>query len=342
MVTRDDVARVAGVSSAVVSYVVNGGPRPVAADTAERVWRAIEQLGYRPNGVARALATNRTFALAFIVPDTSNSFFATLSRYVETAAFQLGYTVLLGNTMEEQQREIGYVETFRQRGVDGFVIAPTAIPSDALGHLAAGDDRVVLIDRDGGRQDISRVLVANEDGGYIATKHLLEHGHTRIACLLGPIDVNNTRMRGRGWQRALVEAGESTDGLFIHTDVSREQAYHGTLELLDRTPTPTAIFTTADEQALGVYRAARERGVRIPDDIALVSFDSADTAPYLNPGLTAVGQPLRQMAELAVQRLVGQFKDPKVTCDVLPVELVTRGSCGCVEPTVTVRSQISA
>jgi len=332
MVTRDDVARAAGVSSAVVSYVVNGGPRPVAAATAERVWRAIEQLDYRPNGVARALATNRTFALAFIVPDTSNSLFATLSRFVEAAAFQRGYTVLLGNTMEEPRREIGYVEVFRQRAVDGFIIAPTSVPSAALGQLASSDSNVVLIDRDGGRSDISRVLVANDDGGYIATKHLISHGHKRIACLLGPIGMNNTRKRGRGWQRAMVEAGEPTDGLFIHTDVSREQAYHGTLELLDRRPTPTAIFTTADEQALGVYRAARERGARIPEDIALVSFDSADTAPYLNPGLTAVGQPLRQMADLAVRRLVDQFKEPTVTCDVLPVELITRGSCGCVEP----------
>jgi LacI family transcriptional regulator len=117
-VTRDDVARAAGVSTAVVSYVVNSGPRPVAAATAERVRRAINELGYRPNGVARALVTNRTYALAFIVPDNSNSFYAMLSQLVETAAFRHGYTLLLGNTMEEPDREFEYVEAFRQRAVD--------------------------------------------------------------------------------------------------------------------------------------------------------------------------------------------------------------------------------
>ena len=331
MVTRNDVARVAGVSTAVVSYVLNDGPRPVAPETAERVRRAIEQLGYRPNAVARALITNRTYALAFIVPDNSNSFFAMLSQLVETAAFERGYTLLLGNTMEQPDREVGYVEAFRQRAVDGFIIAPTAVPSDALVGLAHGPDRVVLVDRDGDRTDISRVMVDNEEGGYLAARHLIEHGHSRIACLTGPFVVSNARLRERGWQRALREAGHRTEGLAVRTDFSREQAYRATLDILDQRAVPTAVFATADEQALGVYRAARERGARIPDDIAVVSFDSTDTAPYLTPGLTAVRQPLQRMAEVAVQRLLEQLDDPAVTRDVLPVDLVARGSCGCPE-----------
>jgi LacI family transcriptional regulator len=331
MVTRDDVARAAGVSTAVVSYVVNGGPRPVATMTAERVRRAIDDLGYRPNGIARALVTNRTYAMAFIVPDTSNSFFAMLSQLVEIAAFERGYTLLLGNTMEEPEREVDYVEAFRQRAVDGFIIAPTVVPSSAIDSLADGPGRAVLIDRDGDRTDLSHVMVDNEAGGYLATKHLIDHGHSRVAFLGGPLSVSNTRQRGRGWQRAMEEAGHSTEGLWIHTDFSRLEAYQGTLDLLDRQTSPTAIFAAADEQALGVYRAARERGASIPDDIALVSFDSADTAPYLNPGLTAVSQPLEQMAEVAVQRLLEQLVKPEVTSDVLHVSLVARGSCGCPE-----------
>jgi LacI family transcriptional regulator len=331
MVTRDDVARAAGVSTAVVSYVVNNGPRPVAPHTAERVRRAIDALGYRPNGIARALVTNRTYALAFIVPDNSNSFFAMLSQLIETAAFRRGYTLLLGNTMEEPDREEAYVEAFRQRAVDGFIIAPTVVPSQALVSLANGPGHMVLIDRDGGRTDISRVLVDNEAGGYLGTRHLIEHGHSRIACLNGPLAVSNTRLRGLGWYRAMVDAQLQTGGLAVHTQISREQAYFATLELLDRSAPPTAIFATADEQALGVYRAARERGARIPEDLGLVSFDSADTAPYLNPGLSAVSQPLTQMADIAVQRLLDQMDAPEVTRDVLPVRLVARGSCGCPE-----------
>ena len=333
MVTRDDVARAAGVSTAVVSYVLNGGPRGVSPEAAARVRQAVKDLNYRPNGVARALVTNRTWALALIVPDNANSFFALLAQMIEAAAFERGYTLLLGNTMEDAGRELRYVEAFQQRAVDGFIIAPTAARGTGIANLASGTAPVVLIDRDADRTDVARVMVDNEQGGYVATRHLLEHGHRRIACLAGPETVSNARRRRSGWQRAMREARRSTVGLSVGTDFSRKQAYRSTLKMLRRVAPPTAIFATADEQALGIYRAAREVGARIPDDLAVVSFDSASTAPYVSPGLTAVSQPLKQMAELTVERLIEQMHNaPTTTCDVLPVELVVRGSCGCPEP----------
>jgi LacI family transcriptional regulator len=333
MVTRNDVARAAGVSSAVVSYVMNGGPRRVSPATAQRVHEAIQELNYRPNGVARALATNRTWALALIVPDNANSYFAMLAQLIETAAFERGYTLLLGNTMEDTDREQRYVETFLQRGVDGLIVAPTSVPGPGIGDLARGSSPVVLIDRDGERDDLPRVTVENEEGGYLATRHLLDHGHRRIACLAGPESVSNARKRRDGWQRAMSEVGCDIAGLTVSTDFSRAHAYRSTLEILKRPEPPTAFFATADEQALGVYRAVREMGAHIPDDVAVVSFDSADTAPYLNPGLTAVSQPLELMATVAIERLIQQLGVAReVTRDVLPVKLVVRGSCGCREP----------
>jgi LacI family transcriptional regulator len=333
MVTRNDVARAAGVSSAVVSYVMNGGPRRVSPATAQRVRKAIKDLNYRPNGVARALATNRTWALALIVPDNANSYFAMLAQLIETAAFERGYTLLIGNTMEDNDREQRYVETFLERGVDGLIVAPTSVPGPSIRALARGSSPVILIDRDGDRKDLPRVMVENEEGGFLATQHLVEHGHQAVACLAGPESVSNARKRGRGWHRAMTAAGYDTDGLTVSTDYSRAHAYHSTLEILKRPEPPTAIFATADEQALGVYRAVREMGARIPDDVAVVSFDSADTAPYINPGLTAVSQPLELMAEVALERLIQQLGVTReVTRDVLPVDLVVRGSCGCQEP----------
>jgi LacI family transcriptional regulator len=131
----------------------------------------------------------------------------------------------------------------------------------------------------------------------------------------------------------MTEAGCDIAGLTVSTDFSRAQAYRSTLEILRRPEPPTAFFATADEQALGVYRAVREMGAHIPDDVAVVSFDSADTAPYINPGLTAVSQPLELMATVAIERLIQQLGVAReVTRDVLPVELVVRGSCGCREP----------
>jgi LacI family transcriptional regulator len=333
VITRNDVARRAGVSTAVVSYVLNDGPRPVAPATRARVLEAISDLGYRPNGVARSLRTKRTRAIGLILPDIANSFFAQLSREVELAAFARGFTLLVGNAMDESARELLYAHAFVERRVDGVVVVSAGEDVGAIKVLAAADMALITIDRSVPGAGVSSVHVDNRHGGYLATKHLIEHGHRRIACLAGPDTVNNAVERRRGWEAALQEAGLSApDGLAMASEsFSREAAYRSTRKVLGRRNPPTAIFAGADEQALGVYRAAAATGRRVPDDLAVVSFDSAETAPYLVPGLTAVRQPVALMAGLAMDRLVAQLSDLSgpPTQDTLSVDLVVRGSCGC-------------
>jgi LacI family transcriptional regulator, galactose operon repressor len=332
VVTRDDVARSAGVSTAVVSYVVNGGPRPVSEATRSRVERAIRDLGYRPNGIARALVTQRSNALALVVPDAVNPFFAQLAQTVEVASFSRGYTLLIGNAQDDPEVELSYVRTFLERGVDGVIVAPSASAENTGKLLASAATPTVVIDRAFRPDQFDTVVVDNALGGHLATTHLIQHGHRIIACLAGPRELPTARDREYGWHRALRDASEDGyTGPSVSTSFSRQAAYEATLDLLSRRPTPTAIFATADEHALGIYRAAAELGRRIPEDLAVVSFDNADAARFAVPALTTVHQPLEQMAERAVALLLARLSDPKSppNHERLPVQLVPRGSCGC-------------
>lgn len=338
MVSRNDVARRAGVSTAVVSYVVNDGPRRVAPATKERVLRAIEELGYRPNLVARSLRMNRTRAIALIVPDMADAFFAQLAREIQVTGFDRGFTLLLANAMDDPAKELGHVRAFVERRADGIILAPTGIARDGVDLVATSGLASVIVDRDMPGSQCSSVVVDNHHGGYLATRHLIEHGHTNIGCIGGPAGIAIANDRTRGWRQALREAGvEPAEGMELHSTFSRYSAYLDTLRMLRGTHPPSAIFACADEQALGVYRAAATAGVRIPDDLAIVSFDSAPAAPYLAPALTAIRQPITQIADVAVRRLLEHMDTPgrPPTRDNLPVELVVRGSCGCLdtEPT---------
>lgn len=333
MATRNDVARLAGVSTAVVSYVVNGGPRPVAPATRTRVLQAIEELGYRPNGVARSLRTNSTRVVGLIIPDMANSFFAQLSREVELAAFARGFTLVVGNTMDDTGRGLLYARSFMERRVDGVLFVSSGADVEIIHLLVEAGVPVVSIDRDVPAESIPSVRVDNRRGAYLATRHLVEHGHELIGCLAGPTTVGNAVERRKGWEVALQEAGvEPLPHLITESgSFSRAFAYRSTLQMLRHEQPPTAIFASADEQAVGVYRAAAVMGLQIPDDLAIVSFDSAGTAPYLVPGLTAVRQPIDDIAACAMDRLVERLSRPIgwASQDTLPIDLVLRGSCGC-------------
>jgi LacI family transcriptional regulator len=218
--------------------------------------------------------------------------------------------------------------------VEGLILAPTGQSVESTRTLLRAKVPVVVVDRDLPGSPGSTVLVDNHHGGYLATRHLIDHGHRRIAILSGPADVSSAAERRRGWAQAMDEAGLQTEGLAFDIAFTRESAYQVALQLLGAGDPPTALFATADEQALGLFRAAAERGLRVPHDLAVVSFDSTDAAPYLVPALTAVHQPTDAIAARAVAVLLAQIEDPEraPTRDSLPVELVVRGSCGCGEP----------
>ena len=334
MVTRRDVAHLAGTSEAVVSYVLNGGPRGVAPATKERVLTAIGQLGYRPNAVARSLRTNRTMTFGLVVPDNSNPFFAELARSVEDVGFEQGYTMLLGNAMDDDDREATYVRALIDRQVDGLIVVPAH--GGTRGWIAdlaqSGVPRLVL-DREVEVPEATHVLVDHEGGAYEATTHLIGHGRRRIGCVAGLAGLHPTVDRVAGWQRALAEAGREPAAL-VHVPFGRAHGYRAGRALLAERDRPDALFVASDEQALGVVRAAAEMGVRVPDDLAIFSFDGIEGGAYTVPALSTMRQPVEELGRLAVEWLVAKVADPArpATRVVCATTLVARGSCGCPDP----------
>ena len=316
-VTRNDVAQYAGVSTAVVSYVVNEGPRPVAPETRDRVLEAIRVLGYRPNATARALrmGTTRTFGL--ITPDGGNPLFAELAKAIDKEAAARGYVVLQTGADGDPATEQAKIAELLIRRVSGLLlVAPTEDPD-----LSETDIPVIAINRV--LPTVSSVRPQYREGARRGVEHLLEHGHRRIGLVIGG---GRSGERELGWRDALRAAGLE-DGPIARTTFSRRGGYDAGRELLAATKRPTAVFASSDLQAVGVLRAIHEAGLRIPDDIAVLAFDGTAETEYSWPPLSVVRQPLEQMAREAVSRLIdGQHAVEAVT---YPTDLILRSSCGC-------------
>ncbi|MEU6784768.1 LacI family DNA-binding transcriptional regulator [Nonomuraea angiospora] len=341
--TRNDVARLAGTSPAVVSYVINNGPRPVSAAARQRVLDAIKQLGYRPNAVARSLRSRRSWTIGVIASDSAGGkspFFGQFTRACEEVAWQRGYSVLFGNSAEDPARAEGYVRGFLERQVDGLVLMRVPVSADQAEEMR-GRVPVVTIDH-AAPPFFSRLAVDDEEGGYQATRHLLEHGHRRIGFVGGPLDITPVRLRAAGWRRALQEAeaaagaegGLVEEGLVEEGELSLEGGYEAALRLLSSPSRPTALFASIDGQAIGAMRAAADLGLRVPGDVAVVGFDGAREAAYTVPGLSTISQPIDEMARHATETLVGAIESEGVepVTKIFAATLVTRGSCGCPEP----------
>jgi LacI family transcriptional regulator len=336
VVTRDDVARRAQTSSAVVSYVVNGGPRPVAEPTRARVEEAIRALGYRPNRVARALRTSSTNVLGVVLPDIANSFFSELARAIEDAALEAGYALFIGSSEQNVERQSMYLKAFAEHQVEGLLVIAAsdeehAYLRDQRAGLPASSVPLVVVDRLPKGLRASSVTVENEDGGYRATKHLLEHGHRYVHCLSGPQSLSSVQDRIAGWRRAMQETRRGgTQRELVSCAFSRSAAATATAELLAARRRPTALFVHSDEQAMGVLAACRRAGLDVPQDVAVVSFDGTRERHSTWPVLSTMGQPIRELGECAVRALLQQLREKKPPrSSVLPVRFLAGGSCGC-------------
>ena len=326
--TRGDVAKRAGVSTAVVSYVLNNGPRSVATATKEKVLRAIEELGYSPNAVARALKVRRTNTLGLIVPDIGNPYFAELSKAIEDSAFARGYSLVVGNSSNEPDRERMQIDTFRARQVDGLLLVRTMRHSERVVSRLDGLPTVVL-DRIVPGEKLSSVIVDNFGGAYAAVKHLIDHGHRAIACIGGPTGAPLADERVRGWMTAMAEEGLPTKDLSVRGAYSRRGGYELALALLERKERPSAVFASSDLQGVGVLRACYEKGVRVPDDLAVFAFDGTSEAAFTAPPLSVVQQDLSALAESAVSLVLSDLIAASPVHHTAPFELVPRRSCGC-------------
>jgi LacI family transcriptional regulator len=323
--TRADVARLAGTSTAVVSYVINDGPRPVAPATRERVRAAIIELGYRPNAVARALRAQETQTIGMVVPDISNPFFAEFAQAVTDRAFAMGKVLLLGDSNSSDEREAAYLRRFLEQQVDGIIFTGARRQSSLRLVEDAGVPAVVL-DRPLDDLLLSSVSIDNEKAAFAATAHLIGHGHVRIGCIAGPDDQTTAVDRRSGWERALREAGIRPDPALVHVDAfSVGGGLRGGQTLLGSQP-PSAVFVSSDSQAEGLLAVTRRRGLTVPGDLAVFGFDGTQRSVYSEPAMSVVEQPLQEAARVAID-LLGR-RGP-VEHRLLDFTLVIRRSCGC-------------
>lgn len=330
VVRRIDVARRAGTSPAVVSYVLNGGPRRVAPATRARVLAAIEELGYRPDPIARSLRLSRTHLLGVVLPDLADPVFARLGRAVEDAALDAGYRVLVGSSASEE-RHAACVQDFVDRRVDGLVVIPPEDGATEAPVRAGLEVPWVALGRPAGGH--GAVRVDDAEAGYEATHHLIEHGRRVVACLAGPAESVAVRERVSGWRRACTEAGMEAAVHDAGAGVSA--AYDRARRLLADDTRIDGLFVATDQQAISVLRALADLGLDCPDEVAVAGVDGLPEAAYVVPSLTTVAQPFSDLGRTAVERLLARIEaDADTTAEptdvLLPATLVTRESCGCV------------
>ena len=327
--TMAEIAALAGVSKPTVSKVMNGQPG-VAAATRERVERVIAEWGYVRNGAARALSVGRVGAMNLVMSEVDSPYFVEIIRGVEETLERAALSMVLTTTHEEERRHRRWMARVIEHGTDGVILV---LPDEHAAYVEElrrhGIPFAVVDDRGESLPDVPSVGATNFAGGFAATEYLLSLGHRRIAVIGGP-SYKCTTARLAGYRAALQEAGVPVDPLLVRPGSFQAKAgYAAANALLDVPEPPTAIFAGNDLQAMGVYRALYERGLRVPDDMSVVGFDDVPLVGLLTPALTTVRQPVREMGALATKMLLRIVAGE--TLESLRVELATslmvRESC---------------
>lgn len=318
MTTISDVARRARVTTATVSNVITQRV-PVSAKTRARVLEAIEELGYRPNLVARGLAQGKTSTLALVVPTISNPFFAEVVEEIEHIADQHDYQLLLSMTHNSPEEGRRHLERMASRWADGFIVMGMAADiTDVLALKDAGKEVVLSVwNQDQRAQALPIVDIDFRFAGELATRHLLECGHRRIAAIVEePVQLT----RRRGYQTALVDAGLPVIPEYIrHGDSSFQSGYQAALDLLALPVPPTAIFAGNDWMALGAIEAIVSRGLSVPHDLSVVGVDDISLAARAHPPLTTIRIPKREMARAATELLLRHIQGVDIPSDPLQI-----------------------
>ena len=306
-----DVARIAGVSTSTVSHVINKD-RFVSEAITAKVDAAIKSLNYAPSALARSLKLNQTRTIGMLITASTNPFYSELVRGVERSCFERGYSLVLCNTEGDEQRMNRNLETLMQKRVDGLLLLCTEThqPSPEIMQRYPIQDNSLL-------------------GGYMATQYLIEQGHSRIACIAGPLDKTPARLRLEGYHAAMARCGlPVAEGYVVTSDFEFGGGFSAMQQLLALPQRPQAVFVGNDAMAVGAYQALYQAGLQIPQDMALVGYDDIELARYMTPPLTTIHQPKDELGELAIDVLIHRMADPqqKQQRVQLTPELVVRGS----------------
>ncbi|MBA3948022.1 MAG: LacI family DNA-binding transcriptional regulator [Herpetosiphonaceae bacterium] len=329
MATIRDVAVMAGVSTATVSHVVNE-TRVVSEPLRQKVAAAMLALDYQPDAVARSLRRRETLTLGLMVPSVEIPFFARVAKHMEHAAKAAGYSIILCNSDWSLERELIYLDNLLARRVDGLVCISLAMRSEHLTPLLKTGTPIVWFERNIPHAEIDAVYLDNHKGAYAATSHLIELGHRRIGCITGLPTSKLHHDRIAGYRQALTEHGLPFDRELLrvgnYTPASGQQA---AADFLALTRPPSAIFAFNDLMAMGVLQTLQSRGLRVPDDVAVIGFDGVTLCEHLCPPLSTVEQPVPAMSRRAMELLMDRINGtapPEARIVVLPPQLIVRAS----------------
>lgn len=327
-ITIYDVAREAGVSMATVSRVINGNPN-VKPSTRKKVLVQVERLGYRPNAVARGLASKKTTTVGVITPDISSMFFAELARGIDDIANMYKYNIILSNSDQDLNREIKLINTMLEKQVDGIVYMGGQIKEEHLAQFKTSPVPIVLAASIDPTGTTSSVNIDFEAAGYEATQLLIENGHTKSAFVMGEEESTINELKYRGFLRAHEEAGLPFDEDYLYRgDFTYNSGMAAITKFIELDQKPTAIFAATDEISLGVIHGAQDRGIKVPEDVEVIGFDNTKLATMVRPTLSTVVQPMYDIGAVAMRLLTKYMKKEEVEEShvILPYQIIERNS----------------
>ncbi|RKD27019.1 catabolite control protein A [Ammoniphilus oxalaticus] len=312
-VTIYDVAREAGVSMATVSRVVNGNPN-VKPTTRKKVLAAIELLGYRPNAVARGLASKRTTTVGVIIPDISSAFFAELARGIDDIASMYKYNIILCDSDSRLDKEVQLINTLLEKQVDGIVYMGREITEDHMRVFNTSNVPIVLAGTKEKSSELPSVNIDHFQAGYDATIRLIEGGHKRIAIVTGPFqDPLAGVERFEGYRKALEEHNIDFRQNYVISDkLTYRAGMAAAKSFMSLEETPTAIFAASDETAVGVIHGLQDMGKRVPQDIEVIGFDNIRLSEMVRPKLSTVVQPMYDIGAVAMRLLTKYMNNEDV------------------------------
>ena len=328
-VTIYDVAREAGVSMATVSRVVNNNPN-VKPTTRKKVLEAIERLGYRPNAVARGLASKKTTTVGVVIPDISGAFFAEVARGIEDIANMYNYNIILSNSDTQKEKELRLINTLLEKQVDGLLFMGGEVTDDHKEAFKTAAVPIVLSATYDDEELWPSVNIDNKQGAIDATKVLLAEGHEKVALITGPLtDPVNGYPRYQGYREALDEQGVAFDEAYVRVGNYRyNSGMEAMKELLALDKPPTAVFVASDVMAVGAIHAVQDAGLSVPEDVSVIGFDNIDIASMVRPLLSTVSQPMYDIGAVSMRLLTKlmnkeEVEDPHV---ILQHDIVLRES----------------
>ncbi|MBW8034910.1 MAG: LacI family transcriptional regulator [Planctomycetes bacterium] len=337
-VTLHTIAKQVGVSATTISRVLSGQAARyrISKSTEETVLQAAAELGYLPDQLARGLRIKRTHTIGLIIPDISNPFFSTLARNIEIEARKAGYSIILSDIQEETQLEVESTRLLQSRKVEGLIICPAGEQSEHLKAILRIELPMVIVDRHFPELECPYVVSDNYKGSFEAVSYFIENNHRIIAFIQGRLHTSVNNDRVRGYRDALKKHNIPFDEAFIVGDSFGERnGYVGAKMLLNRASRPTAIIAASNLISLGAMRAIYEEGLKIPDEISMISFDDQPYSDYLATPMTTVAQQTTEMGQIAFKLLMSQInlERPRDTEGVvLSTELKIRKSVKKLEP----------